>query len=190
VGRLPLKENIMPEAITYFDSFEGHNDWAFLSNFYIGAEPLWVNDKPYMTGEHLFQAWKARTKKVHERIRKSKSPGMSKMRGKMCDLRPDWEEIKYDVMRFTLKTKFTTAREEGHLLLNTGDALLIEGTDWNDKVWGTERSEERFDLWPGRNWLGTLLMARRAELRAERLFGSQNRVDIFHNEIKNFIEKS
>jgi ribA/ribD-fused uncharacterized protein len=178
----------MPTRITYFDAFEGPNEWAFLSNFYVADEPLWVDDKSYATGEHLFQAYKARTTKAHEKIRKAKSPGVAKMRGKTCRLRDDWEEIKYDVMRLTLKTKFSTHREEGALLLNTGDALLIEGTDWGDTVWGVERTNDRFDLWPGRNWLGTLLMARRAELRAEKLFGGDYRVDIFHNEMKKFID--
>lgn len=180
----------MPAAITYFDSFEGPNEWAFLSNFYVGEEPLWWNDKSYATGEHLYQAMKARTTKVHEKIRKAKYPGTAKARGQVCALRNDWEEIKYDVMRLTLKTKFTTAREEGELLLSTGDALLIEGTDWNDRVWGVARNSDRFDLWAGRNWLGTLLMARRAELRAQRLFGGHVRADIFHNELEKFINKS
>ena len=31
-------------------------------------------------------------------------------------------------------------------------------------------------------------MARRAELRAEKLFGGDYRVDIFHNEMKKFID--
>lgn len=179
----------MPAAITYFDSFEGYNPNEFLSNFYVGVEPLRLYGKTYLTGEHLYQALKAPTEKIHEKIRKAKSPGTAKARGQTCRLRDDWEEIKYDAMRLTLKIKFTEYREEGDLLLQTGDALLIEGTDWGDKVWGVERSDDRFDDWRGRNWLGALLMARRAELRAERLFGCATRID-YHNEMLKFIEKS
>jgi predicted NAD-dependent protein-ADP-ribosyltransferase YbiA (DUF1768 family) len=60
-----------------------------------------------------------------------------------------------------LARKFHPAREEAQMLLDTGDAQLVEGTYWHDQVWGVD-----ITTGIGRNWLGTLLMARRAELRA------------------------
>jgi ribA/ribD-fused uncharacterized protein len=134
----------------------------------------------------MFQAFKARTRADHDMVVSSATPAEAKANGKhMLRLRPDWERVKYDVMRLVLAMKFRPGREECALLLATGDALLVEGTMWGDQVWGVDlkKGREAFarraglpdaelrwdegDGWedgPGRNWLGTLLMARRAEL--------------------------
>lgn len=178
-----------PVVISYFDSFEGPNEYAFLSNFYIGPEPLWFRSRRYLTGEHLFQALKATSRRDHDIVQGAATPAEAKQHGKhMLRLRGDWERVKYDAMRVTLAAKFQLDREEGPLLLATGDALLVEGTMWGDKVWGVDLRagrkawQERSDVaegdttwmpgegWehsPGRNWLGTLLMARRCELLAQ-----------------------
>jgi ribA/ribD-fused uncharacterized protein len=178
-----------PGVISYFDEFEGPNEYAFLSNFWVGV-PLQFRGRAYRTGEHMFQAFKARTRADHERIVAARTPAEAKQEGKhMLRLRPDWERVKYDVMRLVLATKFRTNREEAALLLATGDALLVEGTTWGDRVWGVDlkygrvvadtdltgraavvpatwEPGEPWHLSPGRNWLGVLLMARRAELVA------------------------
>lgn len=163
------------QAIFWFDGFEGEQPYDFLSNFYQGApiaEPgyghLWL------TGEHMFAAYKARGKKDFQRILLAADAGEAKAIGRSIPLRGDWEEVKYDVMRWVLALKFTLAREEGQWLLGTGDRLLVEGTYWGDQVWGVDlRQQPAAAPWesPGRNWLGALLMARRAELRAEQLLG-------------------
>lgn len=145
--------------IEYFDSFRGSNPHAFLSNFY--QSPFTLAGKRYPTGEHAFQAYKARTVVAHETIRRAPDPGTAKARGQRVPLRPDWEVVKYDVMRQVLRAKFAAGSELAAQLLATGDALLIEGTEWNDRVWGVALPSKE-----GRNWLGHLLMARRAELRS------------------------
>lgn len=154
----------MKKTINNFDDFDGPNQYRFLSNFYEG-EPLFVFGADYATGEHAFQAMKTDDLEERDKIRRAGSPGAAKRLGRKCTLIEDWEEIKYDGMAAIVRAKFTIDREEGPLLLGTGDAQLVEGTSWGDHVWGVDRSGE----WPrakGRNWLGTLLMARRAELRA------------------------
>jgi ribA/ribD-fused uncharacterized protein len=179
-----------PVVISYFDSFEGDNPYGFLTNFFVGAEPLRFRGREYLSGEHMFQAFKARTRADHDRIAAAKTPAEAKAEGKhYLRLRPDWERVKYDVMRLVLATKYRLEREEGPLLLATGDALLVEGTTCGDRVWGvdlkTGRAEhpeaallnleagggwepgEGWQYSPGRNWLGLLAMARRAELVAE-----------------------
>ncbi|MET0351217.1 MAG: NADAR family protein [Rhizobacter sp.] len=157
-----------PQVIAWFDDFHGPNDWAFLSNFYVG-EPLESGPYTYQTGEHMFQAYKSTSAAQHRRIAAAPDPHEAKRLGKTGALRRDWELIKYDVMRLVLLTKFTQNRAEGGLLLATGNALLVEGTYWGDRVWGVDLKEgqERKHRAPGRNWLGHLLMARRAELLAE-----------------------
>lgn len=159
-------------AITDFDDFDGPNPHAFLSNFYVGSPiqgPGLGSAVSYPTGEHFFQAFKTFEHASFNAIVGAASPGQAKAMGRSVRLRADWEAVKYDVMALVLRCKFTLERAEGQLLLDTGDALLIEGTAWRDRVWGVDLTTGTYPLAsPGRNWLGTLLMARRAELRAQR----------------------
>lgn len=173
----------VPDVIAYFDDFEGENEWAALSNFWQGT-PLHLGPYTYATGEHMFQALKARNKADHNRVMAAATPAEAKAYGKrMLHLRPDWELVKFDVMRLVLRLKFAPGREEHGVLLRTEDAYLVEGTTWGDVVWGVDLRKGReiiaiqqqcrpedvspVEAWPfspGLNWLGTLLMARRAEL--------------------------
>lgn len=124
----------------------------------------------FATGEHAFAAMKAWGVDVEQFIEivVADGPGPAKSLGRTCDLRDDWEVVKLDVMAAVVRSKFTLEREEGRRLLYTGDALLIEGTWWRDDVWGVHLTKSNTSQTAsGRNWLGTLLMARRAELRAE-----------------------
>lgn len=162
-----------PFVIAWFDNFhdteDDRNTFDFLSNFFWGA-PLHDGFRTFETGEHMFAAYKTLDVTWFERIRAAADPQEAKSLGRACPLRPDWEVVKYDVMRFVLSLKFTLGREEGQRLLRTADAMLVEGTWWGDTVWGVDLNKDRAatpQQRPGRNWLGALLMARRAELRAE-----------------------
>lgn len=160
-----------------------------LSNFHVGA-PLILRyargQRAYPSGEHMFQAFKATSKADHERLVACATPLEARAAGKRyLRLRGDWERVKLDVMRLVLSVKFQLGREEAKVLLATGDALLVEGTTWADTTWGVDLKQGRAAFqqrhgvqldwepgegWedaPGRNWLGTLLMARRAELAAQ-----------------------
>jgi len=162
-----------PTLIAWFDDFEGPNNYAFLSNFYVGS-PLYIHvlDDEFMTGEHAFAAMKTVRPGDYQRIRNAEDPHAAKYHGRTCELRPDWEQVKYDAMLTVIRSKFTLERAEGQMLLATADALLVEGTHWADDVWGVAlRRNGLSPATPGRNWLGTMLMARRAELKAEAYFG-------------------
>jgi ribA/ribD-fused uncharacterized protein len=164
----------VPHVISWFDDFgTPDNEWRFLSNFYVGP-PIHFAKYVALTGEHLFQAMKARDGYHFRKILAAATPGEAKAEGRhLLGLRPDWERVKLDVMRVVLAHKFTLDREEGRRLLDTENALLVEGTHWGDQVWGValdKGESEPGASWqaaPGRNWLGVLLMARRAELYAE-----------------------
>ena len=61
-------------------------------------------------------------------------PAEAKKWGKQVHLRPDWEQVKDDIMKELLRQKFS--HEPFRLqLLSTGDAKLIEGNTWNDTYW-------------------------------------------------------
>lgn len=188
------------DMILWFDDLgTGNEGYNFLSNFYEG-EPIilptvfWqgATDKygytrytdpeertkhpvEFLTGEHAFQAMKCPGSGLDfHRIATASDPGIAKGYGRTCSLRSDWEEVKYDVMCAVVRAKFTLQREEGQRLLDTGDRLLCEFTFWKDTVWGVDGTQKVEDgLWQGRNWLGTILMARRAELRALQTFGTK-----------------
>lgn len=147
-----------------FDAFDDRkNPYRFLSNFYRGSD-IDCFGSTWYTGEHAFQAMKTLNHEDRKWVADAPTPGIAKKRGRSVQLRDDWEAVKYDVMMAVIRAKFKPSRGESRMLLDTGDMLLVEGTRWGDRVWGVAGTNLAS---PGRNWLGTMLMARRAELRAE-----------------------
>lgn len=141
-------------AITNFHYADGSP--TPLSNFYV--HPLKIDGETWRSVEHFFQASKTASVDDFRAIRDCATPGAAKKLGRKCALRRDWEAVKLNVMRRALEHKFVRGDVLGDWLLATGDALLVEGNTWGDKFWGVCDGQ-------GQNWLGHLLMARRAELR-------------------------
>jgi ribA/ribD-fused uncharacterized protein len=137
------------------ESFEG--EYAFLSNFW--PSPIDVDRTTYPTVEHAYQAAKADNRPERERIAALPTPGAAKRAGRKVTLRPDWEEIKLDLMEDLVRRKFADP-VLAERLLATGDEELVEGNTWNDRFWGVCRGE-------GRNELGRILMRVREELRTK-----------------------
>lgn len=111
----------------------------------------------YSSVEHAYQA--AKTDELDQRkiIRETRFASEAKRMGKHVKLRPNWDEIKLDIMEQLLKEKFTKQNELGRWLLKTGNIELVEGNWWGDTYWGV------FDG-IGENHLGKLLMKIRQEL--------------------------
>lgn len=86
------------------------------------------------------------------------NPSQAKKLGRSVSLRPDWEDIKIDIMYNICKAKFTQNETLKTKLLKTGDATLIEGNTWGDKIWGQVNGV-------GENNLGKILMRIREELK-------------------------
>lgn len=93
------------------------------------------------------------------------NPSEAKKYGRRCKLRLDWEDEKIKVMEDIVFNKFQSNDVLKEKLLDTGDALLIEGNDWNDKFWGVCNGE-------GENHLGKILMNVRTMLRIEEAVSS------------------
>jgi predicted NAD-dependent protein-ADP-ribosyltransferase YbiA (DUF1768 family) len=91
-------------------------------------------------------------------------------------MRADWEETKFEVMREVVAAKFPVGSELASRLDATGDAYLQEGTFWGDDCWGVlaDVSDDPLAR-PGRNWLGVILMERRA---ANRLAATLDKVSV------------
>ena len=133
--------------------------YHFLSNFAV-AELVWDN-MLWPTAEHAYQAAKTLDKQSRLNIAHLGSAGQAKRAGKTLVLRPNWDSIKFDIMKDIVRAKFVQNPDLATLLLDTGDAILEEGNTWHDRIWGIcpPRSGH------GTNWLGVILMEVREELR-------------------------
>ena len=137
------------------DSFKG--DFEFLSNF---ADSVFAHDGiVYPTNEHFYQAMKSDSRNERKRIAALTSPGRAKREGRKLDIRKDWESVKFSVMREGLALKFVEGSLLAEMLKATFPAVLEEGNTWGDRVWGVDSKTGQ-----GKNWLGELLMERRALL--------------------------
>jgi N-glycosidase YbiA len=143
--------------ITHF-----YGEYDFLSNFYLC--PIELDGVDYPSVEHAFQA--AKTFDADERysIQIAHSPAEAKRLGRRIQLREDWESVKLSILENMVRQKFTRHPELGAMLLTTGDAELIEGNDWNDRVYGAVWNGTN---WVGKNHLGRILTSVRDELRRQ-----------------------
>jgi len=137
------------------------NKYGFLSNFHIS--PFYWKNMKIQTTEHLYQAMKTIEPSERLEILKCKTPGQAKRLGSKCNLRPDWEERKEDIMLLCLRLKFNNP-DMKELLLYTCDELLVESNCWHDNVWGNCNCRRCVDI-EGKNMLGCLLMKVREELK-------------------------
>jgi ribA/ribD-fused uncharacterized protein len=149
------------EVITEIVSFD--KDYEFLSNFY--HSPFTVDGIQYDTVEHFFQSRKASTWDEAMWVNAADTPGLAKGRGRKVSMRPDWEQIKVDVMRFALEQKFAIP-ELKEKLLATGNIELIEGNWWDDNFWG-DCYCPACQSFQGKNMLGKLLMELREKLKGQ-----------------------
>lgn len=130
--------------------------YRFLSNF--SPSPITYLGSIAPTVEHAFQAAKSYDPALAERILQAATARDAKRMGRAVPIRPDWDKVRLSVMRELLRLKFATGSWLAGQLVATGDAFLLEGNTWGDRYWGAVDGV-------GDNWLGHLLMARRAELR-------------------------
>ena len=142
-------------------SFRG--EYRFLSNF--APFPVVFEAAEYPTAEHAYVAAKTLDPAIRAAVALIDKPGDAKYRGKSVPLRPDWEEVREQVMLAIVRSKFTRNAQAREQLLATGEAELIEGNGWHDNFWGRCRCKACTRTVQARNVLGRLLMTVRAELR-------------------------
>jgi ribA/ribD-fused uncharacterized protein len=128
---------------------EFRQEYRFLSNFWPCTVRYGMYSFPSV--EHAYQAAKTLDVKHQNSIRLTESAAMAKRMGKVGTLRPDWNEIRLEVMADLLWQKFVLNPGLRKRLLETGDRELIEGNKWNDTYWGQCDGK-------GKNHLGRLLM--------------------------------
>lgn len=135
------------------NSFRG--EYAFLSNFY--EANILYNGITYINNEAAFQAQK--TLDENERMRFAyMDPRRAKAKGRKVKLRPDWGNVKIQIMYEICTAKFIQHPDLLQKLLETGDEYLEEGNNWGDRFWGTVNGV-------GQNNLGKILMKIRSDLK-------------------------
>jgi len=116
---------------------------------------------PVQSVEHWFQACKARTRRDFDNVLACGSPGGAKRAGRALELRPDWEQVKFEVMLCALRGKFELESYRSGLLI-THPRPLAENSP-RDFVWGCRDAQGGHS---GQNLLGRALMQIRGELIA------------------------
>ena len=119
-------------------SFKG----TFLSNMY--PVQVTVSWGTYTCAEAAFQAAKCVTEKDRN-LFVNLNGYQAKSLGKKIALRPDWNDVRIDIMRQVVSSKFSDPTLADKLL-KTGEEELVEGNTWGDKIWGC--------VWDGKSWQG------------------------------------
>lgn len=132
-------------------------EFRFLSNFW--PSQVTLDDVPYPTVEHAYQAAKTLSLYQRDLIAGLPRPAQAKAAGRRVDLRPDWTAVRLPTMHALLVQKFAPGTPLARRLDATGDRLLVEVNQWGDTFWGVCDGA-------GENHLGRLLMEIRAANRA------------------------
>ena len=138
-------------------------DFYVLSNF--SAFNLSYNGQRFMTSEHAYQWQKfdvvdgfllrrgiVDAPSAHAAFKLAQEYDEHK--------RPDWHDVKLDIMKDILHEKAHQHEYVKRKLLGTGDRELIEDS-WRDTYWGWGPDHD------GQNMLGKLWMEVRTEIREE-----------------------
>ena len=148
------KEDKQPAEIKIIESFTG--DYSFLSYFYPCV--IIFEGQKYNSTEHAYQAAKCKNIDDRAKFRESIKASKAKFLGKKVAMRPDWESVKLQIMYEVVKQKFSKYDNLKKLLLDTGEAEIIEGNNWGDTYFGVCNGK-------GMNHLGKILMRVRKELK-------------------------
>jgi ribA/ribD-fused uncharacterized protein len=154
--------------MSLINSFRGR--FGFLSNFY----PCKIEHKgiTYPSVEHYYVALKVNSMQFidgvyytapdfRELIARIPDAGDVKKLGRQIKIRSDWNEKKLGFMEWGVKEKFKDPKL-AQMLIDTGDANLIEGNFWHDVFWGKCSCPKCGGS--GENHLGKILMKVRDEL--------------------------
>jgi ribA/ribD-fused uncharacterized protein len=127
--------------------FTGKYRW--LSNFWMA--PVQIGKLRFPSNEHAYQVAKSLDPADWMDVLECVSPGAAKRMGQTFKLRPDWDEIKLEVMTQIVAAKFDQNPLLRDALMATKGMELVEGNGWGDRFWGVCRNV-------GHNHLGRIIM--------------------------------
>ncbi|MFV0473066.1 MAG: NADAR family protein [Pikeienuella sp.] len=143
------------DTVFFYAQTDEFSEFSNFAPYGVALDDLW-----WSTAEHYFQAQKFESAEYRERIRRARRPKDAKSLGmtRALPLRPDWEQVKDDIMLRVVTTKFRTHDGPKRLLLSTGDRMIVENAPM-DAYWGCGPDGA------GLNRLGRILMRVRTRLR-------------------------
>lgn len=156
-----------------------------LSNM-AGGYPIHVNGVRILTSEALYQVCRfPHLPDVQKLIIGQISPMTAKMRSKPYrkDSRPDWDQVRVRIMRWSLRMKLANNWNTfSALLLKSGDRPIVEESR-KDAFWGAKVVDDG-DTLVGMNVLGRLLMELREQVKQQ---GRDAALDIAPPDIPQFL---
>jgi len=155
------------------------NKYSFLSNFY--ACQVEYEGITYPTSEHAFQAAKTLDPEKRKWIAAAPTPGQAKRRGHAVELRPDWEEVKDNVMLDIVREKFKNEDMRSRLItaICEGYDGFCEDNYWHDNYWGNCTCPKCCNI-EGQNQLGKIIMQVANEIIKERILTLSQNHDIIY----------
>jgi hypothetical protein len=132
--------------------------YGFLGNYYRAR--MFIYGRWWNWNEQPYQAAKTTVQSEIDAIWAAPKANESRLLGQKVTMRPDWDQVKRQVMKECCMAKFLQHPELRKQLMETGDQELIEDSpvDW---YWGIGADGK------GQNVLGQVLMEIREELKGE-----------------------
>ncbi|WP_243733080.1 NADAR domain-containing protein [Luteimonas yindakuii] len=156
-----------------------------LSNM-AGGYPIHVNGVRILTSEALYQLCRfPHLPNVQKMILGQNSPMTAKMRSKPYrkNSRPDWNQVRVRIMRWSLRMKLANNWSTfSELLLRTGERPIVEESR-KDDFWGAKAVDDAGTL-VGMNVLGRLLMELREQVKQQ---GPDAALDVAPPDIPQFL---
>lgn len=156
---------IRKESVVFLKTNE---PFGGLSNM-AGGYPIHVNGLRILTSEALYQVCRfPHLPDVQKMIIGQISPMTAKMRSKPYrkDSRPDWDQVRVRIMRWSLRMKLANNWNTfSALLLRTGERPIVEESR-KDDFWGAKVVDNGETL-VGMNVLGRLLMELREQVKQQ-----------------------
>ena len=142
-------------AIKFYKTKE---PYGFMSNFY--RSRMFIYGRWWNWSEAPYQAAKTNIQSEIDAVAAATKPSEVRLVGQQITMRPDWDRVKYSVMKEICLAKFLQHPELRKQLMETGDEELIEDSPV-DYYWGCGADGS------GKNMLGKVLMEIREELKGE-----------------------
>ena len=159
------------------------DDYEFLSNFY--PCKITIAGYTFPSVENAYQAMKCANPNDYAQF-VNIGPAEAKKLGRKVQLRNDWEQIKYNVMRQLLDLKFQD-KVLLKMLQDTAPESIIEGNYWHDNYWGMcqcDKCKSKIKY----NHLGELLQRKRNLSGTSDIY-TMYEGSIYHRESKVIIER-
>lgn len=132
---------------------EFQENYRWLSNFH--EMEIKFMGFTFPSTENAYQAAKSSSIE-HARKCTICSPAVSKKLGRNCVIRPNWDEIKLQIMFDINMIKYSN-EELALMLIHTGTQEIVEGNYWHDNFWGNCYCP-RCKGFAGENNLGKIIM--------------------------------